>query len=353
MSRYLKEELQVLRAYTPGEQPQDQVYIKLNTNESPYPPAPSVAAAITRQEVEQLRLYSDPTGAELKGKLAGLYGVEPENVFLSNGSDEVLNFAFLAFGAEGVAYPDISYGFYPVFAQLYQLDAVEIPLKEDFTVDYRDYCGIGRMVVLANPNAPTGRSIPVAEIRQICQTNPDHVVLIDEAYVDFGGETALPLVQEFDNLLVTRTFSKSRCLAGGRLGYAFGSRALIEDLEKIKYSTNPYNLDRLTLRLGVATVEAEDYYREKCAAICRTRQWTAGQLEALGFQVLPSLTNFLFAKTEAMDGEVLYQALKARGILVRHFSNPRICQYNRITIGTQAQMEQLVQTLKEVLYENQ
>ena len=353
MSRYLKEELQALRAYTPGEQPQDQVYIKLNTNESPYPPAPSVAAAITRQEVEQLRLYSDPTGAELKGKLAGLYGVEPENVFLSNGSDEVLNFAFLAFGAEGVAYPDISYGFYPVFAQLYQLDAVEIPLKEDFTVDYRDYCGIGRMVVLANPNAPTGRSIPVAEIRQICQTNPDHVVLIDEAYVDFGGETALPLVQEFDNLLVTRTFSKSRCLAGGRLGYAFGSRALIEDLEKIKYSTNPYNLDRLTLRLGVATVEAEDYYREKCAAICRTRQWTAGQLEALGFQVLPSLTNFLFAKTEAMDGEVLYQALKRRGILVRHFSNPRICQYNRITIGTQAQMEQLVQTLKEVLYENQ
>lgn len=353
MSRYLKEELQVLRAYTPGEQPQDQAYIKLNTNESPYPPAPSVAAAITRQEVEQLRLYSDPTGAELKGKLAGLYGVKPENVFLSNGSDEVLNFAFLAFGAEGVAYPDISYGFYPVFAQLYQLDAVEIPLKEDFTVDYRDYCGIGRMVVLANPNAPTGRSIPVAEIRQICQTNPDHVVLIDEAYVDFGGETALPLVQEFDNLLVTRTFSKSRCLAGGRLGYAFGSRALIEDLEKIKYSTNPYNLDRLTLRLGVATVEAEDYYREKCAAICRTRQWTAGQLEALGFQVLPSLTNFLFAKTEAMDGQVLYQALKARGILVRHFSNPRICQYNRITIGTQAQMEQLVQTLKEVLYENQ
>ena len=353
MSRYLKEELQVLRAYTPGEQPQDQAYIKLNTNESPYPPAPSVAAAITRQEVEQLRLYSDPTGAELKGKLAGLYGVEPENVFLSNGSDEVLNFAFLAFGAEGVAYPDISYGFYPVFAQLYQLDAVEIPLKEDFTVDYRDYCGIGRMVVLANPNAPTGRSIPVAEIRQICQTNPDHVVLIDEAYVDFGGETALPLVQEFDNLLVTRTFSKSRCLAGGRLGYAFGSRALIEDLEKIKYSTNPYNLDRLTLRLGVATVEAEDYYREKCAAICRTRQWTAGQLEAMGFQVLPSLTNFLFAKTEAMDGEVLYQALKRRGILVRHFSNPRICQYNRITIGTQAQMEQLVQTLKEVLYENQ
>lgn len=353
MSRYLKEELQALRAYTPGEQPQDQVYIKLNTNESPYPPAPSVAAAITRQEVEQLRLYSDPTGAELKEKLAGLYGVEPENVFLSNGSDEVLNFAFLAFGAEGVAYPDISYGFYPVFAQLYQLDAVEIPLKEDFTVDYRDYCGIGRMVVLANPNAPTGRSIPVAEIRQICQTNRDHVVLIDEAYVDFGGETALPLVQEFDNLLVTRTFSKSRCLAGGRLGYAFGSRALIEDLEKIKYSTNPYNLDRLTLRLGVATVEAEDYYREKCAAICRTRQWTAGQLEALGFQVLPSLTNFLFAKTEAMDGEVLYQALKRRGILVRHFSNPRICQYNRITIGTQAQMEQLVQTLKEVLYENQ
>ena len=205
------------------------------------------------------------------------------------------------------------------------------------------------MVVIANPNAPTGMSIPSWQIEEILKTNPDSLVLVDEAYVDFGGETALPLMDRFDNLLVVRTFSKSRCLAGGRLGYAFANASVIADLEKIKYSTNPYNVNRLTQLLGVATVDADDYYREKCREIMETRAWTAKQLEKLGFFVLPSDTNFLFAKTNRMDGGQLYETLKSRGILVRHFKNPKISQYNRITIGTRAQMEVLINTLKEVL----
>lgn len=349
MSRFLNQQFQSLESYTPGEQPRDMQYIKLNTNESPYPPAPAVVAAMTGEQVELLRLYSDPTAKGLKESLAKLYGVETENVFVSNGSDEVLNFAFMAFGGKGVVFPDISYGFYQVYADLYALDYERIPLKEDFSIDYRDYCGKGKMAVIANPNAPTGMTLGIAEIEEILKSNPDSLVLIDEAYVDFGGETALPLIRKYDNLLVTRTFSKSRCLAGGRLGYAFASEAIIADLEKIKYSTNPYNINRLTLLLGEATVEAEPYYQEKCAEICDTREWTKQQLEAMGFTVLPSKANFLFAQTPKMDGGVLYQKLKEKGILVRHFTARRICQYNRIAIGTPEQMEVLVNTLKEVL----
>ena len=349
MSRFLKEAYRTLEAYTPGEQPRDMQYIKLNTNESPYPPAPSVVEAMTAEQVELLRLYSDPTAKNLKEKLGKLYDVAPETVFVSNGSDEVLNFAFMAFGGKGVIFPEISYGFYEVYADLYQLESEKVPLKPDFSIDYRDYCGKGKMVVIANPNAPTGMSIPVCQIEEILKSNPDSLVLIDEAYVDFGGESCLPLIRKYDNLLVTRTFSKSRCLAGGRLGYAFGNAAIIADLEKIKYSTNPYNINRLTLLLGEKTVEAESYYQEKCGEIILTREWTAKQLEALGFRVLPSQTNFLFAKTDKLDGGELYNALKARGILVRHFSNPKISQYNRITIGTREQMERFVETVNEIL----
>ena len=353
MSRFLNEQYRVMEAYTPGEQPRDQQYIKLNTNESPYPPAPSVVAAMNGEQVELLRLYSDPTAKGLKDKLAQLYDVKPENVFVSNGSDEVLNFAFMAFGGGGAAFPDISYGFYEVYAELYGIAAEKIPLEADFSIDYRKYCGKNKLVVIANPNAPTGMTIPVWQIEEIVKSNPDSLVLIDEAYVDFGGETCLPLTKKYDNLLVTRTYSKSRCLAGGRLGYAFASPAIIADLEKIKYSTNPYNINRLTLLLGEKTVDAESYYQEKCARIQQTRAWTTEALEALGFTVLPSSANFLFAKTERMDGGELYRKLKEKGILVRHFTNPRICQFNRITIGTPEQMAALIDTVKEVLYENQ
>jgi len=352
MSRFLNAQFRALEAYTPGEQPRDMQYIKLNTNESPYPPAPSVVEAMNTEQVELLRLYSDPTAKALKEKLAGLYGVKPENVFVSNGSDEVLNFAFMAFGGKGAVFPDISYGFYQVYGDLYGIDYEKIPLKDDFSLDHTDYCGVNKMVVIANPNAPTGRSIPVSQVEEILKSNPDSLVLIDEAYVDFGGESCLPLIGNYDNLLITRTFSKSRCLAGGRLGYAFGNESIIADLEKIKYSTNPYNINRLTLLLGEATVEADQYYRETCAAIQATRAWTAGQLQSLGFTVLPSDANFLFVKTDAISGEDLYMALKNRGILVRHFTNPRICDFNRITIGTPEQMEAFISKVKEVLYES-
>ena len=349
MSRFLKEQYRSMEAYTPGEQPRDMQYIKLNTNESPYPPAPSVVEAMNAEQVELLRLYSDPTAKNLKEKLAGLYDVRPENVFVSNGSDEVLNFAFMAFGGQGAVFPDISYGFYEVFAELYAINAEKIPLESDFSVDYRKYCGKNQLVVIANPNAPTGMTIPVWQIEEIVKSNPDAVVVIDEAYVDFGGETCLPLIKKYDNLLVTRTFSKSRCLAGGRLGYAFASPEIIADLEKIKYSTNPYNINRLTLLLGEKTVDAEDYYQEKCRKIEETRAWTTAQLEELGFTVLPSKANFIFMKTDKMDGGELYKTLKAKGILVRHFTNPRICQFNRVTIGTKKQMETFIGTLKEVI----
>ena len=349
MSRFLHQQYRAMEAYTPGEQPRDQQYIKLNTNESPYPPAPSVVEAMSAEQVELLRLYSDPTAKNLKEMLAGRYGVKPENVFVSNGSDEVLNFSFMAFGGGGVVFPDISYGFYEVFADLYAINAEKIPLESDFFVDYRKYCGKNKLVVIANPNAPTGMTISVRQIEEIVKTNPDAVVVIDEAYVDFGGETCLPLVKTYDNLLVTRTFSKSRCLAGGRLGYAFASPEIIADLEKIKYSTNPYNINRLTLLLGEKTVEAEGYYQEKCREIEETRAWTTAQLEELGFTVLPSKANFIFVKTDKMDGGELYKTLKARGILVRHFTNPRICQFNRVTIGTREQMQTFVNTVKEVL----
>ena len=349
MSRFLNEQYKSLEAYTPGEQPRDMQYIKLNTNESPYPPAPSVVKAMTGEQVELLRLYSDPTAKILKEKLAGLYGVKPENVFVSNGSDEVLNFAFMAFGGNGAVFPDISYGFYEVYADLYAINAEKIPLEHDFSIDYRKYCGKNRLVVIANPNAPTGMTIPVWQIEEIVKTNPDSLVLVDEAYVDFGGETCLPLITRYDNLLVTRTFSKSRCLAGGRLGYAFANPAVIADLEKIKYSTNPYNINRLTLLLGEKTADAEDYYLEKCREIEVTREWTTEQLVGLGFTVLPSKANFIFVKTDKMDGGELYKKLKDKGILVRHFTNPRICQYNRVTIGTKEQMEAFLNTVREVL----
>ena len=347
MSRFLNEELQALAAYVPGEQPRDKTYIKLNTNENPYPPAPSVG--LTAEDVADLRLYSDPTCMGLKQALSRLYGVAAEQIFVSNGSDELLNFAFMAFGGRGVVYPDISYGFYRVFADLYRLEREEVPLKEDFSIDPEDYVNRNRMIVIANPNAPTGLKLSVEQIGRILETNRQGIVLIDEAYVDFGGETALPLLERYDNLLVVRTFSKSRSMAGLRLGYGFGSPAVIADLEKLRYSTNPYNVDRLALKLGEQTVAAEAYYRDCCRRIVETRERTAEDLRALGFRVLPSSTNFLFAAHPALEGGTLYRQLKERGILVRHFAAPRTAPWVRITVGTDADMARLLQAIRELL----
>lgn len=351
MSIFLNPKIEAMTAYVPGEQPRDKAYIKLNTNENPYPPAPSVIAAMTAAEIEDLRLYSDPTAKVLKGKLAKLYGLAPENIYVGNGSDEVLYFLFRAYGQRGAAFPDISYGFYSVFAELCGIPATVVPLEADFTIDPEKYHGLDRFIVIANPNAPTGLSLTLPQIEGILKANPNEVVAIDEAYVDFGGESAYPLMAKYDNLIVVRTFSKSRSMAGARLGYALGPAALIADLEKIKFSVNPYNVNRLTLRLGEATVDAESYYQEKCAAIIRTREETAEKLRNMGFEVLPSKTNFLFVKNDKIGGRELYEKLKDRGILVRHFGNPRISDYIRVTIGTDEQMAACLEAIRGILEE--
>lgn len=350
MSKFLKKCYTLLDAYVPGEQPKDCEYIKLNTNESPFPPSESVIKAVNSDEVKNLRLYSDPTASALKGKIAGLYGVKSENVYVANGSDDILNFSFMAFSGESkqAVFPEISYGFYKVFAQLYGIESEMIPLKEDFSIDYKDYLFKNKFIVIANPNAPTGLTLSVKEIEEILKTNRDNVVLIDEAYVDFGGESVVYLTEKYDNLLVSMTFSKSRCMAGARLGFAIGNKELIKDLELIKYSTNPYNINRLTLVAGVAALEENDYYVDKCNEIIKNREYTTEELKKLGFTLTDSKANFVFAQCDWIDGEELYKRLKSKGILVRHFCAEKIKNYNRITIGTLEQMKALINAVSEI-----
>ena len=351
MSRFLSEKYAGLEAYTPGEQPRDKASIKLNTNESPFPPSPGVIKAINAQAVEDLRLYSDPESKVLKTKLATRYGLETGQVYVANGSDDILNFAFMAFGDKGVVYPAISYGFYSVFADLYGIAPEEIPLEADLSIDSSKFWNKGKLVVIANPNAPTGLTLSVAEIEEILKTNSGNVVVIDEAYVDFGAETCLPLLQTYDNLLVVQTFSKSRSMAGARLGFAFGSAEVIADLEKLKYSTNPYNINRLTQAAGAAALEEDGYYRENCQRIMENRDYAARELRKLGFTVTESKAYFLFAKSDAFPGDTLYRKLKDRGILVRHFTKSIIADFNRITVGSREEMETLIQTIQTLLEE--
>ena len=350
MSRFLSNRLARLTPYTPGEQPQDKQYIKLNTNESPFPPSAKALAA-AEEEACRLELYPDPTCRRLRQALAAQYGVDPDEVVVTNGSDEVLSFAFMAYGDDGVAFPDITYGFYRVFADLYGLDARLLPLNEDFTVDVEAYKGLGRTIVLANPNAPTGLCLPLTEIEALVAANPDNVVLIDEAYVDFGGESAVSLIHKYDNLLVTGTFSKSRSMAGARLGFGIGCKALIQDLETLRYSTNPYNINRMTLAAGLGQLADEETTRRNCRTVMETREYTAARLRELGFTVLPSATNFLFAACPKIGGKELYRKLKDRGILVRHFDAPRLTDYNRITIGSREQMDALLTAIQSILEE--
>ena len=290
----------------------------------------------------------------VRRELARVYGVDTNQVIVTNGSDEVLNFAFMAFADEKnpLVFPNITYGFYPVFAELNRIPYTEIPLKDDFTVDINDYIRVNKTVVIANPNAPTGIALTLQEIEKIVSSNPNNVVIIDEAYVDFGAESAVSLVDKYDNLLVVQTFSKSRSMAGARLGFAIGSKSLIADLNTIRYSTNPYNVNRMTDAAGAAALIDNDYYMNNCKTIIDNREWTVAKLQKLGFEVLASKANFVFAKNDKIDGEKLYLELKNRGILVRHFTKPAICQYNRITIGTLEQMQKLIETITLILEEN-
>lgn len=351
MSRFLSAEAERLAPYTPGEQPRDQKYVKLNTNESPFPPAPGVMEAISRGEVKRLNLYSDPTCAALNDAIAQRYGLERENVLTGNGSDEILAFAFRAFCGEGkpVAHADITYGFYKAQTALFGLESRLVPLREDFSLAVEDYMDFSGTIVIANPNAPTGMAVPVSDIRRLLEADRDRVVIVDEAYVDFGAESCVPLVREYDNLLVTQTMSKSRSLAGGRLGFALGCGELIADLNRVKYSFNPYNVNRLSILAGAAAMEDEDYFSRCCAAIQEIRDWTVRSLGKRGFTILPSQANFIFTRSDCIGGEDLYRRLKGAGVLVRWFDADRIQDYVRITIGSRQQMEVLMERIDQLL----
>ena len=352
MRSFLNSKYASLEPYTPGEQPQDMQYVKLNTNESPFPPSSNVTEAVAR-EAGKLNLYCDPECKALRQALSPIFGVDPACILPVNGSDEALYLAFAAFagGETAVAFPNISYGFYSVYASVNHLNAHVIPLREDFTLDYRDYCGLNEMVVIANPNAPTGMAIPLWQIEEILKTNPNNVVLIDEAYVDFGGESSIPLVQKYDNLLVCQTFSKSRSMAGARLGVAIASPGIIRDLNTLKYAINPYNINRMTQAAGIAAAQSNDYYLKNCRVICQNREYTAQKLSELGFTSLPSKANFLFARHAQLPGADYYSELKKRGVLVRHFTKPEIEDFCRITIGTREQMDILLDATRQILKE--
>ena len=352
MSKFFSKKYAALKPYTPGEQPKEREYVKLNTNESPFPPPPSVVEAATL-EAGKLQLYSDPELVSLLDEAASCFGVKRSEIIATNGSDEVLEFAFMAFcdKKHPIVFPDVTYGFYSVFASLHAIPYETIPLKEDFSVDYRDYMGIGKNIVIANPNAPTGLCLSLSKVEEIVKSNPKNVVIIDEAYVDFGGESCVPLIHKYENLLVTQTFSKSRSLTGARLGLGFANEKLIADLNTLRYSTNPYNVNRMTMAAGVAALKEKRYYTAKCKEIAENRAYTAEELKKLGFAVLDSKANFLFAKTEKVSGEKLYKRLKEKGVLVRHLRGERTEEYNRITIGTKEQMQIFLAKVKEVLEE--
>ncbi len=350
MSIYSSERLQDFKSYVPGEQPRDRHYIKLNTNESPFPPSPAVIAA-AEQEAANCNLYPDPTSYELRRAAAEVFGVPTECILPVNGSDEILNFAFMAFCdmRHPVAFPDITYGVYPILAKLHGIPFREVPVREDFSVNYQDYLGLSHTIVLANPNAPTGLVLSAEEIEAIVSSNKNNVVIVDEAYVSFGGRSVIPLTEKYDNLLVTRTFSKSHSMAGARLGFGIGSQKLIEDMNLVKYATNAYNVNRMTAAMGTAALRENESAVRNCSVIAEVRDRTAHRLRELGFWLTDSKANFLFARTDQIDGIALYEALRARGILVRHFSKPAISGFNRITVGTAEQMEKFLAATAAIL----
>lgn len=350
MSRFFSSKYNRLVPYTPGEQPRDIKYVKLNTNESPFAPSPK-AQEMAKKAAENLQLYSDPECCGLVECAAKYFGISKDEILFTNGSDEILNFAFMAFCENGAVFPNITYGFYSVFADLNGVEYTEIPLKEDFTIDINDYKNCGKTIFIANPNAPTGIALTLEQIEEIVKSNPENVVVIDEAYVDFGAKSAVGLIKKYNNLLVTQTFSKSRSLAGGRLGFGIGSKELIRDLNTIKYSTNPYNVNRMTAAAGEGALLDDSYTKENCKKIAYNREWTKAELHKLGFSMTDSVTNFIFAKHTSVSGKEIYLKLKEKGVLVRHFDKENLKDYNRITIGSLEQMKIFIDTLKSVLKE--
>jgi len=354
MSRFWSPVVQTLTPYVPGEQPQMQRLVKLNTNESPYGPSPKALAAIEAQNNEDLRLYPDPEGAALKQAIAKLHGLNPKQVFLGNGSDEVLAhvFAGLLKHNKPVHFPDITYSFYPVYCKLFGIEYKMVPLANSFEIEIADYSAPNGGIIFPNPNAPTGRSIPRSEIESLLARNKDSVVVIDEAYVDYGTESCIPLLRGDacpENLLIVHTLSKSRALAGLRVGFAVGHPVLIEGLERVKNSFNSYPLGRLAQAGAIAAIDDQAHLEQTSKKVIQTRTKLVSELKALGFETLPSTANFIFTRHPQHAGATLYQALRDRGIIVRHFKLPRIEDFLRITIGTDVQSGELVATLKEIL----
>lgn len=349
MSRFFSEKYNSLVPYVPGEQPKEQKYIKLNTNESPFSPS-QLALEYAKKEAEKLELYSDPECRDLVKTAAEHFGISENEIIFTNGSDEILNFAFMAFCDEAhpAVFPDITYGFYPVFAELNGVPYEEIPLKDDFTINVDDFCGVNKTVFIANPNAPTGIALTLSDIEKIIKSNPQNVVVIDEAYVDFGAESAVKLIHKYDNLLVTQTFSKSRSMAGARLGFGIANENLIRDLNTVKYSTNPYNVNRMTMAAGVGALLDGEYFEKNCKETVKVREYTTEKLTEMGFTVTDSKANFIFASSKDINGKTLYLKLKENGILVRHFDKERLTEYNRITIGTKEQMDTLIRAVEDI-----
>jgi len=350
MNRYWSKHIAALDPYTPGEQPQDQQYIKLNTNENPYPPSPAVADVLRDFEIDRLRRYPDPESTELTKSLAAYQGLETCQVFVGNGSDEVLAHAFQAFFRQDypILFPDISYSFYPVYCNLFQVEYHQPSLDQEFRINIQDYASANGGIIIPNPNAPTGIALATGAIRELLADNPESVVIIDEAYVDYGAESAVPLIEEFPNLLVVQTFSKSRGLAGLRLGYALGQENLIEALRRVKNSFNSYPVDSLTSALALASIADEDYFQQCRKQVIASRERLNTELRQLGFEVFPSSSNFVFVRHAGRAAEALYQALKSAGILVRYFKNARIDNCLRITIGTDTECDALISALKDI-----
>lgn len=349
MSRYASDIINDILPYVPGEQPRDKRYIKLNTNENPYYTSEQAVKCITERVLSNLNRYSDPECVELAAAIAQFYGVNPENVLVTNGSDEALAFAFFAYGKGGVCYPDITYGFYDVIANLYGCSVEHIPLNDDFTVEESDYYNKGKTVVIANPNAQTGIELSLASIERIVKSNPENIVIIDQAYADFGSINAVGLIKKYANLVVVNTFSKSRSLAGARVGYTIADKNLVDDLKKVKNSFHPYNVNSISAALATQAIKDVQYFTDSVEKVKRTRRALIRGLEALNFTVLPSAANFVMAKSAEIEGRELYKSLKENGVLVRHFQDERIRDFVRITVGTDEETSQLLQIISEIL----
>ncbi|MGD9210549.1 MAG: histidinol-phosphate transaminase [Desulfobacteraceae bacterium] len=351
MSQFWSDLVHRLKPYTPGEQPQINNLIKLNTNENPFPPSPAVIAAINNLDKDTLRLYPDPNAVELKDTLADIYGLTRQHIFVGNGSDEVLAFAFCTFfkNSKPILYPDITYSFYPVYCSFWEIDYRNIPLNDGFELLVEDYMVDNGGIIFANPNAPTGRAISLDKVKSLLDFNTETVVIVDEAYVDFGAQSAIELVDQYPNLLVIHTFSKSRNLAGLRVGYALGNPQLIEGLERVKNSFNSYPLDRLAIPAAVAALKDQTFFEQTCKVIRTTRTFLTLELNKLNFHVVPSKANFVFASHTQIPADTLFNELRKKRILVRYFNLPRINNHLRITVGTRKDMEMLISVLREIL----